>query len=85
MMANVIERSLLRDVIRDSGAKYVVSLTTIMQTLPVFAIMTKRTPHIKPPTHNEELQQRNRFGNASRKLTGGIGVKPVLLARNLTF
>ena len=29
-------------------------------------IMTKQTPHMKPPAHKVKLQQRNRLGTASR-------------------
>ena len=38
---------------------------------------------MKPPTHKEELQQRDHLGVVSRK--NYCGAKPVLLARNLTL
>ena len=49
---------------------------------------TPQTTHIKSQTNKEELQQRNRLGKVSRKITGmrwGRGVKLVLLSLNITL
>ena len=48
---------------------------------------------MKPQTHKEKLQQRNRLGTVTRKTGGGGGcvwggeggAMPILLARNLTL
>ena len=46
--------------------------------------MLEQTAHVKPHTHKEEQQQIKRLGTVSGKTTGG-GLKPVLIARNLTI
>ena len=35
-------------------------------------IMTKQTPHMKQPTHKEELQQRDRLRTSSKKTTESL-------------
>ena len=48
-------------------------------------VMMKQTSYMKPPTHKQRTATEERFGTVSRKTMGlGWGLKPVLLARNLT-
>ena len=45
--------------------------------------MTKQTPHTKPKTLKEELQQRNRIETARRKTIGGSNQFTALLSKPL--
>ena len=45
------------------------------------SVMTSQSPHLKQPTHRDELQQRNCLGSAGVG-GGGREAKSVLPARN---